>query len=244
MAGFSYAIIGMVILTSCFALDAHADSRAEFLCNFLAGNYTIIGGSVGGSRTYKGNVSIICKADHSLAVKRVVHGESVEMNGWIESITADSIPVVKIIFKEAGRRWSAVYDICSTVGNHPRLTGYLKTLPDKDVRMEALFYKNDGVQVTLDKISDNMINEFIGALKDPLQKKFLEKFKRENIHDGDAVMEIIEEENCYRVVVIYAPSGGWHAFDAEFEINKKNGKISMISHGDPQPDAGFTAKNH
>jgi hypothetical protein len=236
--------IHFTIFTICFLSDIHADSRKEFLCNFLAGNYTLIGGETGGSGTYRGDISITCKADHGMSVKRVIRGKSVNANGWIETVTADSIPVFKITFMESGRQVTGLYDICSTVGNNPRLTGYLKSGNGKDVFMEALFYQRDGVQDMPEKISDNVLDRFISGLNNWKHRGFLEKFRKDYIHNEDSVVEIQEDEHCYKVVVVYPSGGGWHACDAEFEIDKETGNIEMVSHSDPQPDIELAIEDH
>jgi hypothetical protein len=113
----------------------------EFLYQFLAGRYVLIGKKPGSDTTYLGKVVLDHEADH-LLVERVIDGITLTGEGVIEhALGADQADVLRVRFVEDGVSYEATYLWSSDLDNYARLTGYLYRVDgsDESPGLEALF---------------------------------------------------------------------------------------------------------
>jgi hypothetical protein len=132
-------IIPLVFL--CFFTWAETKNNdSDFLYNFLAGSYELIGRFPDSSMTYAGKVVLIKSGDH-LEVIRTIKNKVVKGTGKIETAAADKIKVLRIRFIDENKSYEGTYIIDSDLDNYARLTGflYLKEGGTKEPGLEALF---------------------------------------------------------------------------------------------------------
>jgi len=113
------------VLALLLALPALAEEPpVEFLRDFVAGTYTLVGRAADSDATYSGTVRIAPGAPE-LVVTRELAGGTVSGAGAIESATADAVPVLRVRFREGEAAWEATYLIAGDLDNRARLSGYL-----------------------------------------------------------------------------------------------------------------------
>ena len=109
----------------------------EFLRNYMAGEYDLIGRKADSSATYKGRVTLRDEAG-VLQVTRTVEGKT--GTARFDTVAgSDRIPVLRMHFHFDGKEYEATYRWQSDPDNYPRFTGYLYLSGTKSPGLEALF---------------------------------------------------------------------------------------------------------
>jgi hypothetical protein len=109
----------------------------EFLRNYMAGEYDLIGRKADSSATYKGRVTLRDEAG-VLQVTRTVEGKT--GTARFDTVAgSDRIPVLRMHFHFDGEEYEATYRWQSDPDNYPRFTGYLYLSGTKSPGLEALF---------------------------------------------------------------------------------------------------------
>src|SRR6516164_3260048 len=109
----------------------------EFLRNYMAGEYDLIGRKADSSATYKGRVTLRDEAG-VLQVTRTVEGKT--GTARFDTVAgSDRIPVLRMHFHFDGKEYEATYRWQSDPDNYPRFTGYLYVSGIKSPGLEALF---------------------------------------------------------------------------------------------------------
>jgi hypothetical protein len=124
MIKMSFAI-GAILLVAVSARSGEADRKPldeEFLRNYMAGEYDLIGRKVDSTATYNGHVTFL-DDEGVLQVTRTIHGKT------------DKSAVRYF----DGKEYEATYRWQSDRDNYPRLTGYLYLSGTKSPGLEALF---------------------------------------------------------------------------------------------------------
>ena len=111
----------------------------EFLRNYMAGDYDLIGRKADSSATYSGHVTLRDEGG-VLQVTRTVEGKTDECAARFDTVAgSDRIPVLRMRFRFEGKEYDATYTWQSDPDNYPRLTGYLYLSGTKSPGLEALF---------------------------------------------------------------------------------------------------------
>ena len=111
----------------------------EFLRNYMAGEYDLIGRKADSSATYDGHVTLRDEGG-VLQVTRVVEGKTDKCAARFDTVAGtDRIPVLKMHFRFDGKEYDATYRWQSDPDNYPRFTGYLYLSGTKSPGLEALF---------------------------------------------------------------------------------------------------------
>jgi len=128
-----------------FAVSAHsgkADQKPldqEFLRNYMAGEYDLIGRKADSSATYNGHVTLRDEGG-ALQVTRTVEGKTDKCVARFDTVAgSDRIPVLRMHFRFDGKEYDATYRWQSDPDNYPRFTGYLYLSSTKSPGLEALF---------------------------------------------------------------------------------------------------------
>ena len=128
-----------------FAVSAHsgkADQKPldqEFLRNYMAGEYDLIGRKADSSATYNGHVTLRDEGG-ALQVTRTVEGKTDKCVARFDTVAgSDRIPVLRMHFRFDGKEYDATYRWQSDPDNYPRFTGYLYLSGTKSPGLEALF---------------------------------------------------------------------------------------------------------
>jgi len=128
-----------------FAVSAHsgkADQKPldqEFLRNYMAGEYDLIGRKADSSATYNGHVTLRDEGG-ALQVTRTVEGKTDKCAARFDTVAgSDRIPVLRMHFRFDGKEYDATYRWQSDPDNYPRFTGYLYLSGTKSPGLEALF---------------------------------------------------------------------------------------------------------
>ena len=109
----------------------------EFLRNYMAGEYDLIGRKADSSATYKGRVTLRDEAG-VLQVTRTVEGKT--GTARFDTVAgSDRIPVLRMHFHFDGEEYEATYRWQSDPDNYPRFTGDLYLSGTKSPGLEALF---------------------------------------------------------------------------------------------------------
>ena len=109
----------------------------EFLRNYMAGEYDLIGRKADSSATYKGRVTLRDEAG-VLQVTRTVEGKT--GTARFDTVAgSDRIPVLRMHFHFDGKEYEATYRWQSDPDNYPRFTGYLYLSGTESPGLEALF---------------------------------------------------------------------------------------------------------
>ena len=109
----------------------------EFLRNYMAGEYDLIGRKVDSGATYKGRVTLRDEA-RLLQVTRTVEGKT--GTARFDTVAgSDRIPVLRMHFHFDGKEYEATYRWQSDPDNYPRFIGYLYLSATKSPGLEALF---------------------------------------------------------------------------------------------------------
>jgi len=111
----------------------------EFLRNYMAGEYDLIGRKADSSATYNGHVTLRDEGG-VLQVTRTVEGKTDKCAARFDTVAgSDPIPVLRMRFRFEGKEYDATYTWQSDPDNYPRLTGYLYLSGTKSPGLEALF---------------------------------------------------------------------------------------------------------
>jgi hypothetical protein len=111
----------------------------EFLRNYMAGEYDLIGRKADSSATYNGHVTLRDEGG-VLQVTRTVEGKTDKCAARFDTVAgSDRIPVLRMRFRFEGKEYDATYSWQSDPDNYPRLTGYLYLSGTKSPGLEALF---------------------------------------------------------------------------------------------------------
>jgi len=111
----------------------------EFLRNYMAGEYDLIGRKADSSATYNGDVALRDEGG-VLQVTRTVEGKTDKCSARFDTVAgSDRIPVLRMRFRFEGKEYDATYTWQSDPDNYPRLTGYLYLSGTKSPGLEALF---------------------------------------------------------------------------------------------------------
>ena len=111
----------------------------EFLRNYMAGEYDLIGRKADSSATYSGHVTLRDEGG-VLQVTRTVEGKTDKCAARFDTVAgSDRIPVLRMRFRFEGKEYDATYTWQSDPDNYPRLTGYLYLSGTKSPGLEALF---------------------------------------------------------------------------------------------------------
>ena len=111
----------------------------EFLRNYMAGEYDLIGRKADSSATYNGHVTLRDEGG-ILQVTRTVEGKTDKCAARFDTVAgSDRIPVLRMRFRFEGKEYDATYSWKSDPDNYPRLTGYLYLSGTKSPGLEALF---------------------------------------------------------------------------------------------------------
>ena len=111
----------------------------QFLRNYMAGEYDLIGRKADSSATYNGHVSLRDEGG-VLRVTRTVEGKTDKCVARFDSVAGtDRIPVLRMHFYFDGEEYDATYRWQSDPDNYPRFTGYLYLSGTKSPGLEALF---------------------------------------------------------------------------------------------------------
>ena len=111
----------------------------EFLRNYMAGDYDLIGRKADSSATYNGHVTLRDEGG-VLQVTRTVEGKTDKCAARFDTVAgSDRIPLLRMRFRFEGKEYDATYTWQSDPDNYPRLTGYLYLSGTKSPGLEALF---------------------------------------------------------------------------------------------------------
>jgi len=111
----------------------------EFLRNYVAGEYDLIGRKADSSATYNGHVTLRDEGG-VLQVTRTVECKTDKCAARFDTIAgSDRIPVLRMRFRFEGKEYDATYSWQSDPDNYPRFTGYLYFSGIKAPGLEALF---------------------------------------------------------------------------------------------------------
>src|SRR5882757_3692207 len=130
------------VLIAVSASSGDADRKPpdeEFLRNYMAGEYDLIGRKADSSATYNGHVTLRDEGG-VLQVTRTVEGKTDKCAARFGTVAgSDRIPVLRMRFHFEGKEYDATYSWQSDPDNYPRLTGYLYLSGTKSPGLEALF---------------------------------------------------------------------------------------------------------
>ena len=129
-----------------FAQPASADDgkNHEFLYGYLAGAYQVIGQEIDSDRTYEGKV-ILKHTGDQLEVIRMINSERVTGIGKIEhALGPDEANVLRVRFKQNGKKYEITYIWQSDLDNYARLSGYVyqPEMHTSNPGLEALFIEH------------------------------------------------------------------------------------------------------
>jgi hypothetical protein len=135
------AILPILLFVVC-ARSGETDRKPldeQFLRNYMAGEYDLIGRKADSSATYNGHVSLRDEGG-VLRVTRTVEGKTDKCVARFDSVAGtDRIPVLRMHFYFDGKEYDATYRWQSDPDNYPRFTGYLYLSGTKSPGLEALF---------------------------------------------------------------------------------------------------------
>ena len=111
----------------------------EFLRNYMAGEYDLIGRKADSTSTYNGHVALRDEGG-VLQATRTVEGKTDKCAARFDTVAGtDRIPVLRMHFRFDGKEYDATYRWQSDPDNYPRFTGYLYLSGTKSPGLEALF---------------------------------------------------------------------------------------------------------
>jgi hypothetical protein len=135
------AILPILLFVVC-ARSGETDRKPldeQFLRNYMAGEYDLIGRKADSSATYNGHVSLRDEGG-VLRVTRTVEGKTDKCVARFDTVAGtDRIPVLRMHFYFDGKEYDATYRWQSDPDNYPRFTGYLYLSGTKSPGLEALF---------------------------------------------------------------------------------------------------------
>src|SRR6476661_3365032 len=111
----------------------------EFLRNYMAGEYDLIGRKADSSATYSGHVTLRDEGG-VLQVTRTVEGKTDKCTARFDTVSgSDRIPVLRMHFYFDGKEYEATYRWQADPDNNPRFTGYFYLSGTKWPGLEELF---------------------------------------------------------------------------------------------------------
>jgi len=135
------AILPILLFVVC-ARSGETDRKPldeQFLRNYMAGEYDLIGRKADSSATYSGHVTLRDEGE-VLQVTRTVEGKTDKCAARFDTVAGtDRIPVLRMHFYFNGKEYDATYRWQSDPDNYPRFTGYLYLSGTKSPGLEALF---------------------------------------------------------------------------------------------------------
>jgi hypothetical protein len=135
-----YLVIIPLVFLYCFTWAETKNNDIDFLYNFLAGSYALIGRFPDSNMTYTGKIVLMKSGDY-LEVIRTIKNRVTKGTGKIETAAPDKIKVLRIRFVDENKSYEGTYLIGSDLDNYARLTGYLylKEGSTKEPGLEAFF---------------------------------------------------------------------------------------------------------
>ena len=134
--------IWAILLIAVSASSGETDQKPldeEFLRNYMAGEYDLIGRRADSSATYNGRVTLRDEGG-LLQVTRTVEGKTDTCAARFDTVAGtDRIPVLRMHFRFDGKEYDGTYSWQSDPDNYPRFTGYLYLSGTKSPGLEALF---------------------------------------------------------------------------------------------------------
>jgi hypothetical protein len=138
----AYLAIWPILLIAVSARSGETDRKPldeQFLRNYMAGEYDLIGRKADSSATYNGHVALRDEGG-VLQVIRTVEGKTDKCAARFDTVAGtDRIPVLRMHFYFDGKEYDATYRWQSDPDNYPRFTGYLYLSGTKSPGLEALF---------------------------------------------------------------------------------------------------------
>ena len=138
----AYLAISAVLFIAASVRSSGTDPKPldeEFLRNYMAGEYDLIGRKSDSSATYNGHVAIRDE-EGILQVTRTVEGKTDKCAARFDTVAGtDRIPVLRMHFHFDGKEYDATYCWQSDPDNYPRFTGYLYLSGTKSPGLEAFF---------------------------------------------------------------------------------------------------------
>ena len=140
MRAFLATLVTLLLANSVRCSDADQKPLdQEFLRNYMAGEYDLIGRKPDSNSTYNGRVTLRDEGG-VLQVTRTVEGNTDKCAARFDTVAGtDRIPVLRMHFRFDGREYDATYRWQSDPDNYPRFTGYLYFTGTKSPGLEALF---------------------------------------------------------------------------------------------------------
>ena len=138
----AYLAIWAILLIAVSARSGETNRKPldeQFLRNYMAGEYDLIGRKPDSSATYNGHVTLRDEGG-VLQVTRTVEGKTDKCAARFDTVAGtDRIPVLRMHFYFDGKEYDATYRWQSDPDNYPRFTGYLYLSGTKSPGLEALF---------------------------------------------------------------------------------------------------------
>ena len=138
----AYLAIWATLLIAVSARSGETDRKPldeEFLRNYMAGEYDLIGRKADSTLTYTGHVTLRDEGG-VLKVTRTVEGRTEKCAARFDTVAGtDRIPVLRMHFYFDEKEYDATYRWQSDPDNYPRFTGYLYLSDTKSPGLEALF---------------------------------------------------------------------------------------------------------
>jgi len=138
----AYLAIWATLLIAVSARSGETDRKPldeEFLRNYMAGEYDLIGRKADSTLTYTGHVTLRDEGG-VLKVTRTVEGKTEKCAARFDTVAGtDRIPVLRMHFYFDEKEYYATYRWQSDPDNYPRFTGYLYLSDTKSPGLEALF---------------------------------------------------------------------------------------------------------
>jgi len=118
------------------------EDSADFLCQFLQGEYEIIGRYPDSEQFYHGMMKIEY-SHNGLKLIRTIDSATTYGTGLLQYATADSVHVLRVLFNNALNQTEITYLIHSDLNNYARLTGYVYRKQNKTTKpgIESAFIK-------------------------------------------------------------------------------------------------------
>ncbi len=123
------------------AFDGNADSsQQQFLSEFVAGRYQLIGQGPDSDRTYSGQVEIFSESG-KLRFRRIVAGNTVNGEAAVEAAAGGEASVLRMRFKKNGVAYESTCLVQGDLDNYARISCYLYRQDGATQKpgMEALF---------------------------------------------------------------------------------------------------------
>jgi hypothetical protein len=138
----AYLAISAILLVAVSARSEETDRKPldeEFLRNYMAGEYDLIGCKADSTSTYNGQVTLRDEGG-VLQVTRTIEGKTDKCSARFDTVAGtDRIPLLRMHFHFDGEECDATYRWQSDPDNYPRFTGYLYRSGTKSPGLEALF---------------------------------------------------------------------------------------------------------